>query len=57
MKLLSLSEVEIELREWSRVHEASASNASNACHAWVVRGDEEGGTGWVQLLQTVCCQP
>jgi len=40
MKLLSLSEVvRIE-----RVKSCARASASSACHAWVVRGGEEGGT-------------
>jgi len=41
MKLLSLSEV-VRIERVNRVHWASASSA---CHTWVVRDDEEGGTG------------
>jgi len=38
MKLLSPSEVVL-------IEKVKSGAASSACHAWVVRGDEEGGTG------------
>jgi len=44
IKLLSLIEV-VRIERVKSTHRASASCAH---HAWVVRGDEEGGTGWVK---------